>query len=158
MSGMMSEKWDTRFLALAEHIAGWSKDTSTQTGAVIVSPNKRVVSVGFNGLPQGVEDSSERLNNRQLKYQLILHCEMNAIIFTRESLLGCMLYTWPLASCSNCAAAVIQAGIWRCVAPTLPEGLKERWQESLELTRQLYHEAGIEFVTYDKVKGWVQYV
>ena len=142
----MSEKWDIRFLALAEHIAAWSKDPSTKTGAVIVSPNKRVVAVGFNGFPQGVEDSAERLNDRQLKYKIIIHCEMNAMLFARESLLGCTLYTWPLASCSNCAASVIQAGIWRCVAPRLSDDLNERWGESLALTAKLFKEAEVELV------------
>ena len=48
------DKWDHRFLALAEHISHWSKDPSTKVGAVITHRSKRVVSMGFNGLPAGV--------------------------------------------------------------------------------------------------------
>ena len=62
------DKWDHRFLALAEHISHWSKDPSTKVGAVITHRSKRVVSMGFNGLPAGVEDTEERLTNREIKY------------------------------------------------------------------------------------------
>ena len=56
----MLDKWDMRFLALAEHISEWSKDPSTQVGAVIThSRSKRVISLGFNGFPAGVEDTEE---------------------------------------------------------------------------------------------------
>ncbi|MBI2669577.1 MAG: hypothetical protein HYX20_00290 [Candidatus Yanofskybacteria bacterium] len=63
----MTEKWDRRFLALAEFVAQWSKDPSTKTGAVIVDSNNRLVSVGYNGFPRGVNDSPERLENREIK-------------------------------------------------------------------------------------------
>ena len=62
MSGMnVSEKWDRRFLELAEQIAGWSKDPSRGVGAVIVSAARQIVATGFNGLPRGVDDLPERL-------------------------------------------------------------------------------------------------
>lgn len=135
-----ADKWDRRFLELAEHIASWSKDPSTQTGAVIVAPDRRIVSVGFNGLPRGVRDTTARLYDRELKYKIIVHCERNAMLFARESLHGCTLYTWPLMSCSVCAAMVIQTGITRHVAPYSDN---PRWQESFALTRELMREAGV---------------
>ena len=49
-------KWDMRFLELAALVATWSKDPSTQVGAVIVDSAKRIVSVGFNGAPRGVQE------------------------------------------------------------------------------------------------------
>ena len=76
----MSEKWDKRFLALASHIAGWSKDPSTQVGCVVVGPDREIRSTGFNGFPRGIEDSIARLENRELKYPLICHAEENAIM------------------------------------------------------------------------------
>src|ERR1700686_4396012 len=96
------DKWDRRFLELAKHIASWSKDPSTQTGAVIVDQKRRIVSVGFNGLAQGVEDKPERLHNRDLKYNMFVHCERNAIIFATQSLAGCTIYVWPFMSCGEC--------------------------------------------------------
>ena len=110
------DKWDMRFLNLAEHIAQWSKDPSTQVGAVITD-KRRIISLGYNGFPQGVDDTDERLNNRELKYKMIIHGEINAILFARESLFGHTLYTWPFMPCPVCASIVAQTGIKRVVAP-----------------------------------------
>ena len=63
-------KWDDRFLKLAELVSTWSKDPSSKVGAVIVDDKNRVISLGFNGLPRGVEDTKERLNTRELKYDI----------------------------------------------------------------------------------------
>jgi dCMP deaminase len=139
----MNNKWDRRFLALAEHVASWSKDPSTKTGAVIVTPDNRVVSLGFNGLPRGVEDTEERLHNRDLKYKIIVHCERNAVLLAGRPVEGCTLYTWPFSSCSTCASMMIQAGIKRHVAPPCPEDKKERWAPDLDLAISLYEEAGV---------------
>ena len=51
------DKWQKRFFDLAQLVATWSKDPSSQVGAVIVDDKKRIVSVGFNGLPIGVADT-----------------------------------------------------------------------------------------------------
>lgn len=136
-------KWDVRFLDLAKHVASWSKDPSTQTGAVISDCNNHVISVGYNGFPKGVEDSIDRLNNRELKYKMIVHCERNAIIFAPISIKGCTLYTWPFMSCGPCAGMIIQAGIIRCVAP---KNDNPRWQEDFKVTELMFKEAGIELV------------
>jgi|SRR5271170_6623263 len=133
-------KWDARYLELAKHIAQWSKDPSTKTGAVIVSPQGAVVSVGYNGFARGVNDTDERLNDRETKYKLVVHCERNAIIFAQRDLTGCTLYTWPFMSCSPCAGMVIQAGITRCVAP---QNDNPRWQEDFKLSQQQFAEAGV---------------
>lgn len=147
------DKWDRRFLDMARLIASWSKDPSTQTGAVIVTPRGAGVSWGYNGLPMHVEDTSERLNNRDLKYKMIVHCERNAIIFAEKSLMGCILYTWPFMSCAVCAGMVIQSGIKTCVAPSfdgIAPDLLARWKPDFELTAQMFTEAGVglRFVKY----------
>lgn len=136
-------KWDRRFLDLARLVASWSKDPSTQTGAVIVDENQRVVSVGYNGFPRGVSDDTARYADRDTKLKCVVHCEVNAVLFARRDLTGCTLYTWPFMSCSNCAGVVIQSGIRRCVAPPLPEHLKERWAQSVGLAETMFSEAGV---------------
>lgn len=136
--------WDTWFVNLARYISTASKDPSTQTGAVIVDNTRRVISTGYNGFPMGVDDHPERYANRELKYKMIVHCERNALLFAREALHGCCLYTWPFMSCSVCAAMVIQSGITRCVAPEIPEHLRERWAEDMALSSQMFEEAGVE--------------
>ncbi len=134
-------------MELAKFVAQWSKDPSTQTGAVITDPKRRVISVGYNGLAQGVEDLPERLNNRDIKYKIIVHCERNALLFANRSCEGCTLYTWPFMSCSTCAAMVIQAGINRCVAPWSDN---PRWNDDFELAQQMFREAGVEVCLLDK--------
>jgi dCMP deaminase len=133
-------KWDIRFLNLAEHIASWSLDPSTKVGSVIVDPQKRVISMGYNGLPRGIEDSDERLNNRDLKYKLIVHAERNSLLFARGSVEGCTIYTWPFQPCTACASMIIQAGIKRVVSL---ETDNPRWNEDFALSREILEEAGV---------------
>lgn len=144
----MINKWDVRFLEMAKLVASWSKDPSTKTGAVIVDKNKRVVSVGYNGLPSKVQDTSEILENRDVKYSTIIHCEINAILFAKQDLTGCTLYTYPFQSCSNCASHVIQVGITRHVFPKIDKHseLFLRWKEKFELSNKLFFEAGVELI------------
>lgn len=137
----MSEAWDRRFLELAAHVAGWSKDPSTQVGAVIVRPDRTVASVGYNGLPRGVADSDERLHTREIKYQITVHAEANAILSAHEPVRGYTLYVSPLHPCSNCAALIIQAGIRRVVA--LTSGDPARWALNFALARAILEEAGV---------------
>src|SRR5215211_7971600 len=99
-------KWDQRFLEMAYLVGGWSKDPSTKTGAVIVDTQKRVVSVGYNGFPAPVADDA-RLHCRELTYEIIVHAEVNALIFAQRTVVGCTLYTSPFMSCSRCAAMMI---------------------------------------------------
>jgi dCMP deaminase len=133
--------WDRRFLDLAHHVAQWSKDPSTQVGAVIVRPDKTIASLGYNGIPRGVEDRAERLNDRPTKYSMTLHAEANAILSAHEPVRGYTLYVSPLHPCSNCAALIIQAGISRVVTK---RGDVDRWSESFATARTMFGEAGVE--------------
>lgn len=135
--------WDAFFLGMAAFVAQSSKDPSTQTGAVIVNPERHVYATGYNGLARGVDDHPSRYQNRELKYSMIVHCEVNAIILSKRDLSGCTLYTWPFQSCARCAAVVIQAGIKRCVAPPLPQHLMERWEADTLIAREQFLEAGV---------------
>lgn len=142
-----SEKWDRRFIELAKHISSWSKDPSTQAGAVITDTKRRVISMGYNGLAQGVEDLHERLHNRDIKYKMFVHAERNAIIFAHQSLENCTLYVWPFMTCGACAAMVIQTGIKRVVAPYSEN---ERWVHEFELAKAQFKEAGVELCLLDQ--------
>ena len=140
----MSAKWDQRFLALAEHIAAWSKDPSTKVGCVVVGADREIRSTGFNGFPRGIEDDSDRLEDRQKKYPLICHAEENAIMHAARigmPLKGCSAYvTWP--PCTRCARSLIQAGVSEVV---FPEGceIPERWTEDFETSKGMMEEAGV---------------
>lgn len=133
-------KWEYRFLDLARHVAQWSKDPSTQCGAVIVRPDKTIASVGFNGLPRGVEDNPERLLDRDKKLQYIVHAEANAILTAHEQLRDYAIYVWPFQPCCHCAAAIIQSGIKEVYCPNAPV---VRWTDSFEAARKMFCEADV---------------
>lgn len=142
--------WDSRFLELARLVSTWSKDPSTQVGAVITR-NKFVISLGFNGHPKGVADRADRLENREVKYRTIIHAEMNAILTAKQDLEGCTIYVWPFMPCSQCGAAIVQSGIKRVVAP---QSDNDRWVESFAFTAQIFSEAGVELVVVpDRADG-----
>lgn len=138
-------KWDRRFLNLCRHLSTWSKDPSTKLGAVIIRNDQTIVSMGYNGLPRNVDDSDERLHNRELKYELVVHGEMNAIITAREPLHGHTLFTYPLPPCSRCSAAIIQTGIKHIIS-VIPE---ERWYKNCKLGADLLNEAGLNVTWYN---------
>ena len=137
---MKNEKWDARFLDLAQLVSTWSRDNSTKVGAVITDPANRVVSMGYNGFARGVRDTPERLADRDFKYPLTIHAEENAILFAERNLAGCTLYTWPFMPCGSCAAKVIQVGIHRVVSVVSDN---PRWVQSFQLAQQQFSEAGV---------------
>lgn len=131
-------------MELASFIAAWSKDPSTKVGAVIVDPrNKRIVSTGFNGFPFGVEDKAERLDDRSVKYEMVVHAETNALMFAGTQAAGCTLYVTPLPPCARCAVLIIQSGIRRVVSPT-PDTSREPWKTQFSISSQMFEEAGVE--------------
>ena len=138
-------KWDYRFLDLAEFISNWSKDPSTKVGAVITDRDNRIVSVGYNGFPKNIHDCPEMLNNRETKYNMIVHGEMNAILFANRSLVGCTLYTYPFIPCPRCSSMIIQSGITRVVSY---KNSIDRWEKDFILSRWLFEQAKAELIEY----------
>lgn len=134
-----SVKWDLRMLRLAREVSTWSKDPSTKVGAVITDAGHRVLSVGFNGFPKGVEDKEEWLNDRSKKYPLTIHAEKNAIAFANSAdLVDATIYTYPMPPCVPCTSYLLQNGISRVVSLMLEdEGHVERWGKDVELSRDL---------------------
>lgn len=124
-----AHRWDKRFISLAGLVAGWSKDPSTKCGTVIVRADKTIASVGFNGMPMGVPDDWAVLGNREDKLDRIVHSEMNALLFLRETVkhTGSTLYVWPMPPCVRCMAHIVQAGIRDVVSPKCTI---ERWKDS----------------------------
>lgn len=106
--------WDEYFMKIAETVALKSKDPSSKMGCVIVDPKKRVVSLGYNGMLQGADESKMTLNERPMKYYFAIHSEMNAILFAHQDLTGCTIYN-RVATCENCLKYCLQAGIKRFV-------------------------------------------
>jgi dCMP deaminase len=141
-----ADKWDLRFLDLAKLVASWSKDPSTQTGAVITRPNRSLASVGFNGFPQKMTDDPTLYANRDEKYSRIVHCEMNALQFAQEPVNGHTLYTFPFISCDRCFVHMAQAGIVRFVAPCATPEQLTRWGAAFDRVRGYAKDMGLEVI------------
>ena len=128
----MDKKWIFRYLKLAKEVGSWSKDPSTKVGAVVVGPDGQILSQGYNGFPRGITDHPELLENREIKYRLTIHAEMNCIYnasLTGISLKGSSIFVYGLPICHECAKGVIQAGI-RSVYCAYDPQLREKWSES----------------------------
>lgn len=103
----MDAKWIMRFLEMAELTATWSKDPNKKVGAVIVDSNRRVLSVGYNGLPQGMDDSL--ISDKEWKLKRIVHAEINAIANCPTRITDAYLFiTHP--PCSECAKNISAYG------------------------------------------------
>lgn len=138
-------KWDRRFLKMAELIGSWSKDPSTQTGSVIVDGFNRVISMGYNGFPRKIADD-HRLHDRETKYSLVVHAEMNAILNSPRPVVGGTIYIHPFMPCDRCAVHIISAGITRVVSLIPDAERNERWGESFRRSRLIFQEAGVELL------------
>tara|TARA_Y100000592_G_scaffold77909_1_gene122319 strand:+ start:1517 stop:1984 length:468 start_codon:yes stop_codon:yes gene_type:complete len=146
--GVRINKWDARWLEMAGIVSTWSKDPSTQIGAIAVK-DKRLISTGYNGFPRGIQDLDDRWNNREEKYKYVVHAEMNCIYnanYHNQSLKGSTMYIVGLPVCHECAKGIIQAGVIRVVAEFKDAPLK--WARSTEITEKMFKEAGI---IYDQI-------
>ena len=109
--------WDEYFMGIAVLSSMRSKDPNTQVGACIVSKNNRILSIGYNGTPNGFEDKffpwAREGENLKTKYPFVCHAEMNAISNfkgDKKDLDGSKLYV-TLFPCNECAKLVVQNGI-----------------------------------------------
>ena len=144
---MINKKWDIRFMRLAREISTWSKDPSSQIGAVIVNDERRILATGYNGFPRGIADTEDRLNDREQKYPLIVHAETNSLmnaLYSGVSVKNATIYVYGLPICSECAKYVIQSGIKRVVI-TEPQYAPERWQKQwFEMSLPRFNEVRVE--------------
>ncbi len=142
-------------MSICRVVATRSHDHDTHVGSVIVSPNRRIVSTGYNGLPAGVQDDAWATKREQSvtvpgivdatiqyqvdKYDTVTHAEANAIVSAAESLRGCSLYC-TLYPCNECAKLIITAGIKKVYF----EDIREAKQQAI--AKILFQQAGIETV------------
>lgn len=144
--------WDEYFMAMAILNSTRSKDPSTQVGACIVDDNKRVVSNGYNGLTNFMNDDvfawdspGEKTGDlSKIKNYFVVHAELNAILQSnRRDLIGTTLYV-TLFPCNECAKAIIQAGIKKVIY------LREYKRTDLvKITQTMFDAAGVECVKYN---------
>lgn len=136
--------WDKRFMDLAIHVAGWSKDRSTKVGCVVVGPRNDVRALGYNGFPRGANDTADHRHERPLKYRWTEHAERNAIYnaaMTGVTLSGCRIYL-PWFPCMDCARAIVQSGITELIAIE-PDMSDPKWGPDFREGLELFEECGV---------------
>ncbi len=141
--------WDEYFMGVAKLSGMRSKDPNTQVGACIVSPDHKILSMGYNGLPIGCSDDEfpwrregDPLEN---KYFYTTHSELNAILNYRGgSLEGATIYV-SLFPCNECAKAIIQAGIREVVY----DSDKYKDTPSVIASKRMFQAAGVSFRHYE---------
>ena len=143
MKSLKQNCWDIRFMRMAHEVASWSKDPSTKVGCVLVK-DRKIISMGYNGFPRLIEDDLNRLIDREVKYEMTVHAEQNAVITAALhgiSTAGATAYV-TFHPCSRCAAVLINAGI-STVVISAHDIAPDRWLDNFRLAAQLLNEAGI---------------
>ena len=142
------DKWDERFVRIAQEVSTWSKDPGTRVGAVLVQ-DRRIIATGYNGFPHGISDDFSRYECRETKLNYTVHAEVNAILNAAKNgsqTDGSILYV-TFSPCVRCATSVVQAGVTRVVCPTV-ESAPERWRADFKLGQALLHEAKVLIDTF----------
>ncbi len=140
--------WDEYFMGVAMLSAMRSKDPNTQVGACIVSPTNRILSMGYNGFPNGVPDAefTWAREGDDNKYYYTTHSELNAILNYRGgNLEGAKLYV-TLFPCYECAKAIIQSGITDLVYAD------DKYADTpgVRASKRMLARAGVHYVQYEK--------
>jgi dCMP deaminase len=140
--------WDEYFMGIAITSAMRSKDPSTQVGACIVNPAKKVVSIGYNGMPTGIDDDAvswEPLEGLDSKYLYVAHAELNAILNAKDgsALANTTIYV-TLFPCNECAKAIIQSGIKEVIYA------EDKYHQSIasQAAKKLFTLAGVKMTHY----------
>lgn len=142
-------EWDKRYLRIAREASTWSKDPRAGVGAVLVNRENRLVCTSFNGLPKSIPDDPEILNNREIKLRMIIHAELNALLFHSNDVTGYTIYSYPIPPCMHCASSIIQRGVKRVVS-VYNRGHNPKWEEENKFAENLFKQAGVELVLYDR--------
>lgn len=139
--------WDEYFMAVAKLTAKRSKNPNTQVGACVVSNDNRILSIGYNGAPNGFDDANfpwEREGSPlETKYLYVVHAERNAILNYRGSkkdLEGAKIYV-DLFPCNECAKEIIQSGIKEVIY------LSDKYAttESIIASKRLFDVCGVKY-------------
>lgn len=145
----ITNPWTEFFFSLALLYASKSKDPSTKVGCVIAK-GKHQISQGFNGLPQGIKDTPERLNDRDWRIAHTIHAERNAILeSTKSDCADAVLYV-TAPPCLNCCLDIIQVGIAQVCFLSGSDDFMARWGENTLEGQARLKEAEINILQFNK--------
>ena len=149
------DKWDKRFMEMAEMIAGWSScyKTNRHVGAICVR-DKRILTTGYNGAPEGIKSCAEKgeclriVNNiasgTMQEVCFAVHAEQNAIIQAAKmgvSLEGAVMYVTH-QPCILCTRMILNSGIKKVV-------YKEGYPDDFAL--ELFKQSGVELIKFSEL-------
>lgn len=143
--------WEEFFMGTAILASMRSKDPNTQVGACIVSADNRILSIGYNGAPNGFCDEKfpwgKGTNALESKRLFVCHAEKNARLNYRgdpKDLVGARLYV-TLFPCNDCAQIVIQSGIKEVVY------LSDKYadKDSFKASKIMFDECGVTYRQFD---------
>ncbi len=117
--------WDRFHMGLAERVALLSKDPDRKVGAVLVTSNRRHLSIGYNGFSASCYDSPAHLKDRAFKLANMVHAEVNCLQQSPFNPVGCSMFVTRFP-CAKCAQRIVFARVARVVAPT-PDLTHPRW-------------------------------
>lgn len=144
--------WDEYFMGVAMLSGMRSKDPSTQVGACIVSGDNKILSMGYNGFPNGCSDDEfpwdREGEDLDIKYLYSTHSELNAILNYRGgSLENAKLYV-SLFPCNECAKAIIQSGIKTIIYDS------DKYQDSIAVkaSKRMLDAASVRYYQYTRTK------
>ena len=150
MSGKREDyiTWDEYFMGVATLAGMRSKDPRSQVGSVIVSPDNKILSIGYNGFPRGCSDDeypwAREGDALDTKYLYVTHSELNAILNYRGgNLEGSKIYV-SLFPCNECSKAIIQSGICEIIY----DDDKYPDSESVIASKRMLRSAGVKFRRY----------
>jgi len=141
--------WDEYFMGVALLSANRSKDPNTQVGACIVSVDNRILSIGYNGSPKGLDDDDmpwDRVGDfKETKYAYVCHSELNAILNYKGDLSNTKIYV-TLFPCNECAKVIVQSGIKEVIY------LSDKYSDldSTIVSKRIFDEVGIIYRQYNK--------
>lgn len=144
----MTSHREKRFLKTALALAPiWSKDPSTKVCAVAVGGTPKQVAFGYNGFPPGVEDTPERLNDRETKLRLTLHAEENALLNATFPVRFLFVTRHP---CMGCALRILASRTVSVVWYVRDDEFEARWADSLAEAASLLRDGGVRLIGVDQ--------
>lgn len=131
--------WNEYFINIAKIVSLKSKDIKRQVGAILVSQkDNRILSTGYNGLPSNINDNID-WNNRELVHSMIIHAEMNCILYASSKFENAILYS-TLSPCKDCIKIIAAANIKKII-------YLDKYKD-LEISKNLCKKFNIELINY----------
>lgn len=152
---MSRPDWTNYFLGLAKVVSQRSHDVHTQHGCVITDRNNRILGVGYNGFPRGLDDSKLPIS-RPEKYAWMVHAERNALANCIVRPDNGIAYVTGQC-CNDCIMALWQEGVTKVVMSD-HHGTVKFDQTAKEIFDTFVTMSGIEIEKINPDLSWLKHL